>query len=312
MAHPLSFDHVTDWVFDLDNTLYPRTCNLFAQIDRLITHYVDGRHQAAVRRGAGAAEDLLPRPRHDAARADGHARHRSGPLPRRRFTRSTTRRSPRIPSWSRRSRPCRDGSSSSPMPIPGTPRRCSSGSAAAISSTASSISAARRIEPKPLPRSRMTRCSRRTASMRSKAAMFDDLEKNLLVPHEIGMRTVQVVAGEDYAHEQVEAWELGRSTAAARPPHDGRPRGVPRRPALASPIAPIGCGDALIASRQEPQGRHMQVFLRRALFALLALLPTAAQAETITFWMASDHPYPVVARVQLGGRTRALLAGRRA
>ena len=37
----------------------------------------------------------------------------------------------------------------------------------------------------------------------------------------------------------------------------------------------------------------MQVFLRRALFALLVLLPTAAQAETITFWMASDHPYPV-------------------
>ena len=30
---PLSFSHVTDWVFDLDNTLYPRTCNLFAQID---------------------------------------------------------------------------------------------------------------------------------------------------------------------------------------------------------------------------------------------------------------------------------------
>jgi putative hydrolase of the HAD superfamily len=35
-----SFAHVTDWVFDLDNTLYPRTCNLFAQIDALITQYV--------------------------------------------------------------------------------------------------------------------------------------------------------------------------------------------------------------------------------------------------------------------------------
>ena len=33
-----SLDHVTDWVFDLDNTLYPRECNLFAQIDTLITH----------------------------------------------------------------------------------------------------------------------------------------------------------------------------------------------------------------------------------------------------------------------------------
>jgi putative hydrolase of the HAD superfamily len=39
-ATPPSLDHVTDWVFDLDNTLYPRECNLFAQIDTLITHYM--------------------------------------------------------------------------------------------------------------------------------------------------------------------------------------------------------------------------------------------------------------------------------
>jgi putative hydrolase of the HAD superfamily len=37
---PRSFAHVTDWVFDLDNTLYPRECNLFAQIDQLISQYV--------------------------------------------------------------------------------------------------------------------------------------------------------------------------------------------------------------------------------------------------------------------------------
>ena len=35
-----SLSHVTDWVFDLDNTLYPRECNLFAQIDLLITDYM--------------------------------------------------------------------------------------------------------------------------------------------------------------------------------------------------------------------------------------------------------------------------------
>ena len=27
------FDHVEDWVFDLDNTLYPAECDLFAEID---------------------------------------------------------------------------------------------------------------------------------------------------------------------------------------------------------------------------------------------------------------------------------------
>ena len=35
-----TFGHVTDWVFDLDNTLYPRHCDLFAQIDWKMTDYV--------------------------------------------------------------------------------------------------------------------------------------------------------------------------------------------------------------------------------------------------------------------------------
>ncbi len=34
------FSHVTDWVFDLDNTLYPHHVNLFSQIDRNMTAYV--------------------------------------------------------------------------------------------------------------------------------------------------------------------------------------------------------------------------------------------------------------------------------
>ena len=34
------FAHVRDWVFDLDNTLYPHYVNLFAQIDRNMTAYV--------------------------------------------------------------------------------------------------------------------------------------------------------------------------------------------------------------------------------------------------------------------------------
>ena len=34
------FTHVTDWVFDLDNTLYPAACDLFAQIDDRMTSFV--------------------------------------------------------------------------------------------------------------------------------------------------------------------------------------------------------------------------------------------------------------------------------
>jgi len=46
-------DHIESWVFDLDNTLYPRTCDLFAQVDTLITQYmmdVTGMEKVAARR----------------------------------------------------------------------------------------------------------------------------------------------------------------------------------------------------------------------------------------------------------------------
>ena len=37
-----SFADVTDWVFDLDNTLYPAACNLFHQIDARMTSFIEG------------------------------------------------------------------------------------------------------------------------------------------------------------------------------------------------------------------------------------------------------------------------------
>ena len=36
----LSFAHVEAWVFDLDNTLYPADCNLFAQIDQRMGEFI--------------------------------------------------------------------------------------------------------------------------------------------------------------------------------------------------------------------------------------------------------------------------------
>ncbi|MEO0635161.1 MAG: pyrimidine 5'-nucleotidase [Pseudomonadota bacterium] len=39
--HP-DFAHVDTWIFDLDNTLYPRSCDLFAQIDVKMTQFVAG------------------------------------------------------------------------------------------------------------------------------------------------------------------------------------------------------------------------------------------------------------------------------
>ena len=37
---PADFADVTEWIFDLDNTLYPRHIDLFAQIDKKMTAYV--------------------------------------------------------------------------------------------------------------------------------------------------------------------------------------------------------------------------------------------------------------------------------
>lgn len=51
IAPPQRFAHITDWVFDLDNTLYPHHSNLFAQIDVKMTSYV---------------QDLLKLPREEA------------------------------------------------------------------------------------------------------------------------------------------------------------------------------------------------------------------------------------------------------
>jgi putative hydrolase of the HAD superfamily len=36
----LNFDHVDTWVFDLDNTLYPADCNLFAEVDQRMGAFI--------------------------------------------------------------------------------------------------------------------------------------------------------------------------------------------------------------------------------------------------------------------------------
>jgi putative hydrolase of the HAD superfamily len=37
-----SFEDVRLWIFDLDNTLYPARCNLFAQVDARMSQYIQG------------------------------------------------------------------------------------------------------------------------------------------------------------------------------------------------------------------------------------------------------------------------------
>jgi len=39
-TQPRSFEAVREWVFDLDNTLYPAECNLFAQVDHRMGEFI--------------------------------------------------------------------------------------------------------------------------------------------------------------------------------------------------------------------------------------------------------------------------------
>ncbi|WP_375451868.1 pyrimidine 5'-nucleotidase [uncultured Devosia sp.] len=204
-----SLSHVTDWVFDLDNTLYPRTCNLFAQIDLRITNYVmdltrlDFEAARALQktyyRDFGTTLNGLMHqhevdPDHflntvhaiDYAPVDPHPALVAAiaALPGRKFiltngdvghARAVLKRLGGDALFEH----VHDIRAMTYVPKPH--RAAYDG-----------FLAAHRIDP-------------------NRAVMFDDLEKNLLVPHEVGMSTVQVVAGADFAHEQVDAWELDRS-----------------------------------------------------------------------------------------------------
>ena len=58
-----SFDHVEAWVFDLDNTLYPADCNLFAQINRRMGEFIAQALGLNLDDPTAAAERLVPRER---------------------------------------------------------------------------------------------------------------------------------------------------------------------------------------------------------------------------------------------------------
>ena len=209
MADAPALSHVTDWVFDLDNTLYPRTCDLFAQIDKLITHYVmdvTGLEFAPARK---MQKDFY----RDHGTTLNGLMHSHGVDPDHYL--SVVHNI--------------DYSPVDPHPelveiIAALPGRkfiftnADNGHAEAVLARLGGghlfdgmfdIRAAG-YKPKP-ERIAYEMCFESFGIDPAKAVMFDDLEKNLKVPHDMGLGTVQVVAHEDFAHEQVDSWELHRS-----------------------------------------------------------------------------------------------------
>jgi putative hydrolase of the HAD superfamily len=205
-----SLSHVTDWIFDLDNTLYPRECNLFAQIDILISHYMvdvtglpfaEARAlQKAYYRDHGTTLHGLML--HHGVDPDHflntvHAIDYSG-----------------VPAHPLLSEVLKA--------LPGRKFILTNGDVGHAEQVLNKVGAAGLFvdifdiramgyKPKPLREAYDVFLAKHGIDAR-RAAMFDDLDKNLLVPHEVGMTTVHVVAAEDFVHDQVESWELVRAT----------------------------------------------------------------------------------------------------
>lgn len=208
---PATFAHVTDWVFDLDNTLYPRECNLFAQIDKLITHYVMDvtqldfvaarRLQKDYYRDYGTTlNGLMQTHQVDPVHFLGTVHN---------IDYSPVSAHPALIEVIRA--------------LPGRKFILTNGDVGHARAVLRRLGGddlfehvfdiqAMRYRPKPMREAYDAFFAAHGIDPR-RAAMFDDLEKNLAIPHEVGMATVQVVAGADYAHEQVEAWELQRIAA---------------------------------------------------------------------------------------------------
>jgi putative hydrolase of the HAD superfamily len=204
------FSDIDNWVFDLDNTLYPRRCNLFAQIDLRITDYVVAttRLEFAAARALqksyyrdygttlnGLMQEYGIDPEHflhtvhdiDYSPVDAHpalvAAIRS--LPGRKFV----------------------------LTNGDVPHAQAVLARLGGSDLFEVIHDIRAMDYKPKPlRSAYEGLLGGHGIDPARAVMFDDLDKNLLVPHEMGMTTVHVVADADYAHAQVEPWELAPAT----------------------------------------------------------------------------------------------------
>jgi len=203
-----SLDHVTDWIFDLDNTLYPRECNLFAQIDTLITNYV----MEVTRLDFEAARDLQK----------GYYRDFGTTLNGLMTTHKVD------PDHYLSAVHAIDYSPVMAHPeliaaiekLPGRKFIFTNADAGHAHAVLAKLGGAHLFEgvfdiraaayqPKPLQGAYDSFVAAHGIDP-TRAIMFDDLEKNLLVPHTVGMTTVQVVAPVGFVHEQVDAWELGR------------------------------------------------------------------------------------------------------
>lgn len=221
MHQPPQLEHVDVWIFDLDNTLYPARCNLFAQIDRRMGEYIADlldleyetarhlqkshyRRHGTTLRGLMLEHDVDPHGFLDYVHDIDYS-----PVP----------AAPDLDSALAR--------------LPGRKFVFTNGTVAHAERTMAQLGITTRFEaifdivasefvPKPDPGPYRT-FVREHGIEPANAAFFEDIAKNLLAPHAMGMTTVWVPGGGDWAadgadgeHVHHVAAELAPWLAAAR------------------------------------------------------------------------------------------------
>jgi putative hydrolase of the HAD superfamily len=202
---PRQFDHVETWVFDLDNTLYPHHLNLWQQVDERIRTFVS---------------DFLKVPKDEAFRLQKDYYKRYGTT-----MRGLMAEHGMSPDDYLEFVHQIDHSPLTPNPalgdalekLPGRKLILTNGTRKHAESVMKRLEidhhfedvfdiAAADLDPKPLPQV-YERFLKRHGIDSKKAAMFEDLARNLEVPHALGMTTVLVVPeGQNVVLR--EAWEL--------------------------------------------------------------------------------------------------------
>jgi len=186
-----AFAHVSEWVFDLDNTLYPRHTDLFSQVDKKMTAYVS----KLLKLDHDAARDIQKKYyREHGTTLQGLMLHH-GVDPNDFLEKvhdidySWVKPDPAL--------------SAAIKALPGRKFIFTNGDTPHAQRTAQALGIldhfddifdiiAADLMPKPAPET-YDRFLAKHGVHKDKAAMFEDLPRNLLAPHALGMRTVLIV-----------------------------------------------------------------------------------------------------------------------
>jgi putative hydrolase of the HAD superfamily len=203
---PRGFAHVETWVFDLDNTLYPHHVNLWQQVDDKIRSYIAGYLGITPDEAFRLQKDYYKR--YGTTMRGMMTEHGMKPDAYLEFVHQIDH-SPLMPN---------PALGAAIEKLPGRKLILTNGTRRHAEAVMRRLEidrhfedvfdiAAADLDPKPMPQV-YDRFLARHGVDPAKAAMFDDLARNLEVPHTLGMVTVLVVPEGSRAVLR-EEWELG-------------------------------------------------------------------------------------------------------